>query len=45
MVEEAEDSGRAAWGRQQFNDRDSQQWTRLDLVELSREARFLQVGL
>jgi len=45
MVEQAPDSGQPAWGSQQFNDRETQQWTRLDLTELVREARFLQIGL
>lgn len=45
MVEQATDSGQPAWGSQQFNDREGQQWTRLDLAELVREARFLQIGL
>ena len=45
MVEQAPDSGQPAWGSQQFNDREGQQWTRLDLAELVREARFLQIGL
>jgi twitching motility protein PilI len=44
---EAQPSGEGlpAWGSQQFLDRENQQWTRLDLGELVREARFLQVGL
>ncbi|MGO4380530.1 chemotaxis protein CheW [Pseudoduganella sp. RAF53_2] len=33
------------WCSQQFHDRDAQAWTRLDLTQLVREARFLQVGL
>ena len=33
------------WCNQQFRDRDGQAWTRLDLAQLAREARFLQVGL
>jgi twitching motility protein PilI len=45
MVEQPRDSGQPAWGSQQFTDREAQQWTRLDLGELVREARFLQVGL
>lgn len=34
-----------AWRSQHFLDRDGQQWTRLDLGLLVREARFLHVGL
>ena len=46
MVEETpSDSAQAAWGGQQFKDREGQQWTRLDLGELVRDARFLQIGL
>ena len=45
MVEQAADSAQPAWGNQQFHDREAQQWTRLDLAELVREARFLQIGL
>jgi len=33
------------WCSQQFQDGEGQAWTRLDLSELVREARFLQVGL
>jgi twitching motility protein PilI len=42
---QAADGALPAWGSQQFQDRDAQQWTRLDLAELVREARFLQIGL
>lgn len=45
MVEEGSDSRLPAWGSQQFHDRETQRWTRLDLAELVREARFLQIGL
>jgi twitching motility protein PilI len=45
MVQAAADAGLPAWGNQQFHDGEAQQWTRLDLAELVREARFLQVGL
>ena len=46
MVEQTEEQGgRPGWAGQQVHDRDAQQWTRLDLAELVREARFLQVGL
>jgi twitching motility protein PilI len=34
-----------AWCRQRFEDAEGQQWTRLDLAQLVREPRFLQVGL
>jgi twitching motility protein PilI len=34
-----------AWCGQHFEDADGQQWTRLDLAQLVREPRFLQVGL
>jgi twitching motility protein PilI len=33
------------WRSQHFRDSDGQQWTRLDLAQLVRESRFLQVGL
>jgi len=42
---EAPAGSELAWCNQQFQDRDGQQWTRLDLGQLVREARFLQVGL
>jgi twitching motility protein PilI len=45
MAQEAADGRLPAWGSQQFQDGEGQQWTRLDLAELVREARFLQVGL
>lgn len=45
MEQQAHDSRLPLWGNQQFQDRDAQQWTRLDLAELVREARFLQIGL
>jgi twitching motility protein PilI len=46
MVEQTEEQGgQPGWACQQFHDREAQQWTRLDLAELVREARFLQVGL
>ena len=34
-----------AWCSQHFRDGDGQQWTRIDLAQLVRESRFLQVGL
>ncbi|XLZ69626.1 chemotaxis protein CheW [Massilia sp. SR12] len=45
MEQQAPDSRLPLWGIQQFLDRDAQVWTRLDLAELVREARFLQIGL
>lgn len=45
MAEAAPDNGAPAWCGQQFQDRDAQRWTRLDLAELVRDARFLQIGL
>ena len=45
MAAQPSDHALPAWGSQQFLDRESQLWTRLDLGELVREARFLQVGL
>jgi twitching motility protein PilI len=34
-----------AWCGQRFDDAEGQHWTRLDLAQLVREPRFLQVGL
>ncbi|MES2261463.1 MAG: chemotaxis protein CheW [Pseudomonadota bacterium] len=34
-----------AWCAQHYLDQEGQRWTRLDLAQLVREARFLQVGL
>lgn len=45
MAQGAPDSQLPAWGSQQFQDRETQQWARLDLAELVRETRFLQIGL
>ena len=36
--------GEPAWSRQYFVDRDGQRWIRMDLAELVRDPRFLQVG-
>ncbi|MCU6496535.1 chemotaxis protein CheW [Rugamonas sp. A1-17] len=33
------------WSRQHYTDGEGQQWTRVDLAQLVRESRFLQVGL
>jgi twitching motility protein PilI len=33
------------WNSQHFTDGEGQQWTRIDLAQLVRESRFLQVGL
>ncbi|MYN16572.1 chemotaxis protein CheW [Rugamonas sp. FT107W] len=33
------------WSRQHYTDGEGQQWTRIDLAQLVREPRFLQVGL
>lgn len=32
------------WCGQQFQDKEGQRWTRLDLAQLAREPRFLQIG-
>jgi len=37
--------GAPLWRSQLFRDGDGQQWTRIDLAQLVRESRFLQVGL
>ena len=34
-----------AWSSQLFTDSEGRQWTRVDLAQLVRESRFLQVGL
>jgi twitching motility protein PilI len=37
--------GAPLWRSQHFNDAEGRQWTRIDLAQLVRESRFLQVGL
>lgn len=37
--------GAPAWCGQQFDDAEGQQWARIDLAQLVRDPRFLQVGL
>jgi twitching motility protein PilI len=37
--------GAPLWRSQHFRDAEGQQWTRVDLAQLVRESRFLQVGL
>jgi len=39
------DAAAPAWCRQHFRDGDGQPWTRIDLAQLVRESRFIQVGL
>jgi twitching motility protein PilI len=45
MAAQPIDGNAPNWRSQQFHDRDNQEWTKLDLVQLVQEARFLQVGL
>jgi twitching motility protein PilI len=42
---EASSDGAPLWRNQQFRDGEGQQWVRIDLAQLVREARFSQVGL
>jgi twitching motility protein PilI len=42
---EAPSDGAPLWRNQQFRDGEGQQWVRIDLAQLVREARFSQVGL
>jgi twitching motility protein PilI len=39
------DDAAPRWSSEYFQDADGQRWTRLDLAQLVRESRFLQVGL
>ena len=47
MTARAADGGgsEAPWRSQHFEDREGQQWTRIDLALLTQEPRFLQVGV
>lgn len=42
---DASEEGAPLWRNQLFRDDEGQQWTRIDLSQLVRESRFLQVGL
>jgi twitching motility protein PilI len=44
MQADASDPAVSPWCAQQYTDQDGQRWTRLDLAQLVREERFLQVG-
>ncbi|HEX7986654.1 MAG TPA: chemotaxis protein CheW [Duganella sp.] len=44
-VDAADAEGAPAWCGQRFDDAEGRHWTRIDLAQLVREARFLQVGL
>jgi twitching motility protein PilI len=39
------DDAAPRWSSEHFQDAEGQRWTRLDLAQLVRESRFLQVGL
>ncbi|UGQ45632.1 chemotaxis protein CheW [Massilia endophytica] len=45
MAEQPDDEAAPPWRRQQWRDAEGQLWQRLDLAQLVREPRFLQVGL
>jgi len=45
MEETPAADGAPAWCQQQFREADGQQWSRIDLTQLVREPRFVQVGL
>ena len=45
MTPAAPPDGAPPWCGQQFQDGEGQRWTRIDLAQLVRDPRFLQVGL